>query len=146
MSEKYLFRKLIEDDYEKYLKLINDFRETNFSKEAFVSILNKINNNNSSIWVIVIDDELIATGTIIYEYKFIHDTSILAHIEDICVSKSFRGNNYGQILVNYLIEEAKKKKCYKITLYCDEKLEKFYGLNGFSKKGIQMAIYNNDET
>ena len=68
MSDKYLFRKLTEDDYEKYLKLINDFRETNFSKEAFVSILNKIN-NNSNIWVIVIDNKLIATGTIIYEYK-----------------------------------------------------------------------------
>ena len=138
----YQFRKLNENDYEQYLKLINDFRETSFSKEAFVSILNKINNNNSSIWVIVIENELIATGTIIYEYKFIHDISILAHIEDICVSKSFRGNNYGKILINYLIEEAKKKKCYKITLYCDEKLEKFYGLSGFSKKGIQMAIYN----
>jgi predicted GNAT family N-acyltransferase len=140
-NTNYQFRKLNENDYEKYLKLINDFRETNFSKEAFISILNKINNNNSSIWVIVIEDKLIATGTIIYEYKFIHNISILAHIEDICVSKNFRGNNYGKILINYLIEEAKKKKCYKITLYCDEKLEKFYGVNGFTKKGIQMAIY-----
>jgi len=144
MSNNYIFRKLCENDYEKYLKLINDFRETNFSKEVFISILNKINSNNSSIWIIEINDELIATGTIIYEYKFIHNTSILAHIEDICVSKSFRGNNYGQLLVKYLIKEAKKKECYKITLYCDEKLEKFYNLNGFSKKGIQMAIYNEE--
>jgi GNAT superfamily N-acetyltransferase len=57
------------------------------------------------------------------------------------VSKSFRGNNYGKLLIQYLVEEAKKKECYKITLYCDEKLEKFYGLNGFYKNGIQMAVY-----
>lgn len=137
----YQFRKLNEDDYEKYLKLINDFRETNFTKEAFVSVLDKINNNNSSIWVIVIDEDIIATGTIIYEYKLIHNISILAHIEDICVSKHFRGNSYGQILVKFLINEAKKKDCYKVTLYCDDNLEKFYGINGLCKKGIQMAIY-----
>ena len=141
-NKDYTFRKLTTDDYEKYLSLINDFRETKFSKEEFITTLNKINANNSSIWVIVVDDELIATGTILYEYKFIHNISKLAHIEDICVSKSYRKNNYGKTMVKRLVEEAKKDGCYKITLYCDEKLEHFYADNGFEKKGIQMAIYS----
>jgi len=140
INNNYQFRKLTEHDYEKYLKLINDFRTTNFSKESFISVLNKIN-TNSSIWVIELEEELIATGTIIYEYKLIHDISILAHIEDVCVSKNFRRNNYGQLLIKFLINEAKKKNCYKVTLYCDENLEKFYGINGLCKKGIQMALY-----
>lgn len=136
------FRKLVETDYEQYLKLINEFKKTMFTKEAFISILDKMNTNNSNIWVIEIDGELMATGTILYEYKFIHNISILAHIEDICVSEKHRGKNYGKLLVKYLIEEAKNNTCYKVTLYCDEKLERFYGSNGFLKKGVQMAIYN----
>jgi ribosomal protein S18 acetylase RimI-like enzyme len=32
------------------------------------------------------------------------------HIEDICIDDNYRGNNYGKILMNYLIDEAKKEK------------------------------------
>ena len=137
-----IFRKLTADDYAKYVTLINDFRETVFTEEEFITTLGKMNANNSNIWVMVMNDELIATGTIFYEYKFIHNISKLAHIEDICVSTYHRKNNYGKTMVKHLVEEAKKEKCYKITLYCDEKLEHFYADNGFEKKGIQMAIYN----
>ena len=141
-NEDYIFRKLTVDDYEKYVTLINEFRETVFTKEEFITTLDRINRNNSNIWVITVGDELIATGTILYEYKFIHNISKLAHIEDICVSASHRKNNYGKALVKRLVEEAKSENCYKITLYCDEKLEKFYASNGFEKKCIQMSIYN----
>jgi len=133
-------RKLNENDYEKYLKLINNLRPTQFSKKDFLNILEKIN-NNSSIWVMELDNELISTGTILYEHKFIHNISKLAHIEDICVDEKYRGMKYGEKLINYLVEEAKKNDCYKVNLYCDEKLEKFYEKSSFQKKGIQMAVY-----
>jgi len=137
---EYKIRKLNENDYEKYLKLINNLRPTQFSKEDFLNTLQKIN-INSSIWVMELNNELISTGTILYEHKFIHNISILAHIEDICVDEKFRGKKYGIELINYLVEEAKKNDCYKVNLYCDEKLEKFYEKSNFEKKGIQMAIY-----
>jgi len=137
---EYNIRKLNENDYEKYLKLINNLRPTEFSKEDFLNTLQKIN-INSSIWVMELNNELISTGTILYEHKFIHNISILAHIEDICVDEKFRGKKYGIELINYLVEEAKKNDCYKVNLYCDEKLEKFYEKSSFQKKGIQMAFY-----
>ena len=137
---EYNIRKLNENDYEKYLKLINNLRPTHFSKEDFLYTLKKIN-NNSSIWIMELNNELISTGTILYEHKFIHNISILAHIEDICVDEKFRGKKYGIELINYLVQEAKKNDCYKVNLYCDEKLEKFYEKSNFEKKGIQMAIY-----
>lgn len=133
-------RKLTENDYNNYLVLINEFRSTNFNENKFKQILN-INKNNSDIWVIEKDDELIATGTIIYEHKFIRNICKLAHIEDICVLNKFRGKGYGKILIDYLIEESKKNNCYKITLYCEEEIENFYNKSNFKKKGIQMAIY-----
>lgn len=137
----YTIRKLNENDYEQYLDLINNFRTSQFSKETFLKTLNVIQ-NNSSIWIIEIDDQLIATGTILYEYKFIRNVCKLAHIEDICVSEKYRGQNYGKILINYLVKEATQNNCYKITLDCLENLEKFYGYNGFEKSGIQMTIRN----
>jgi glucosamine-phosphate N-acetyltransferase len=136
----YIIRKLEKDDYEKYILLINDFSETKFSNEDFIKILDKIN-INSDIWIIEKNNEFIATGTILYEYKFIRNISKVSHIEDVCVSKKYRGKNYGTILMNYLIEESKKNNCYKVILDCVDKLEFFYEKSKFKKNGIQMAIY-----
>jgi glucosamine-phosphate N-acetyltransferase len=97
---EYNIRKLNENDYEKYLVLINNLRPTQFSKEDFLNILEKIN-INSSIWIMEINNELVSTGTILYEYKFIHNISKLAHIEDICVDEKYRGQKYGEKLINY---------------------------------------------
>ena len=133
-------RILNKDDYSQYLNLINIFRETSFTKEDFITNLLKIN-NNSNIWVIELNNKLIATGTLLYEYKFIHNISKIAHIEDIWVDNNYRGKNYGKILINHLIGEAKKENCYKVTLYCKEELEKFYKSCNMEKNGIQMAIY-----
>ena len=144
--EYYIIRKLNENDYVEYLKLINQFRPTEFSKEDFINTLCKIS-ENSDIWIMlkkennIIHDEFIATGTILYEHKFIHNISKLAHIEDICVNEKYRGQKCGHHLMKFLINEAIEKKCYKVTLYCNEDLEKFYSLNKFEKKGIQMAMY-----
>jgi len=133
-------RILNKDDYSQYFDLINIFRKTFFTEEEFINNLLKIN-NNSNIWVIELNNKLIATGTLLYEYKFIHNISKIAHIEDICVNNNYRGKNYGKILVNYLINEAKKENCYKVTLYCKEDLEKFYKSCNMEKNGIQMVIY-----
>jgi citrate lyase synthetase len=43
--------------------------------------------------------------------------------------------------MNHLIDEAKKKNCYKVTLYCKEDLENFYKSCNMEKNGVQMAIY-----
>jgi glucosamine-phosphate N-acetyltransferase len=139
--EEYCIRKLEKSDYEEYLELINNFRATQFTLEMFLNILDKIY-ENSVIWVIEYDNKLVATGTILYEYKFIHNICKLAHIEDICVHEKYRGKKFGQILVAHLMQESKREKCYKTTLYCAENLEKFYGLSGLEKTGIQMSMRN----
>jgi glucosamine-phosphate N-acetyltransferase len=135
-------RKLNKNDYDQYIKLISQLSMTHFSEENFILFFDKIVNNNSSIWIIECNNNIIATGTILFEYKYIHNISKLAHIEDICVDEKFRGKGYGEMIINHLCEEANKEECYKINLYCNEKLEKFYGKMMFQKKGIQMAIYN----
>jgi len=136
----YIFRILSKDDYEKYLQLINEFRPTNYTKDQFIHFLEK-ENKNIEIWVIEINNELIASGTILYEIKLIHNISLYAHIEDIIVSSKYRKKGFGHILLNELVEVCKKKKSYKILLDCHEKLINFYEKTGFKKNGDQMVIY-----
>ena len=135
----YIFRTLQESDYEKYLSLINEFRKTIYNKEQFIYFLN--NNKNIHIIVIEKNNELIASGTILYETKLIHDISLYAHIEDIIVSSKYRKNGYGAILLQELIEICKSNNCYKILLDCQDELIKFYEKVGFKKNGFQMVIY-----
>ena len=45
------------------------------------------------------------------------------------------------LLINFVVNEANKEKCYKIILDCDANLEFFYKKSGLEKKGIQMAKY-----
>ena len=136
----YIIRKLNVSDYEKYLNLINQFRSTIFTLEEYKNILSKIE-NNSTIWVIDYNNELIGTTTIIYEYKFIRNIVKLAHIEDVCVDEKYRNKGIGNLLINYVVNEALNENCYKIILDCDEKLENFYKKSGLEKHGIQMAKY-----
>jgi len=138
--DDYLIRKLNVSDYEKYLSLINQFRPTFFTLEDYKNTLSKIE-TNSIIWVIEYNDELIGTTTIIYEYKFIHNISKSAHIEDVCIDKNHRNKGIGNLLINFVVNEANKEKRYKIILDCDANLEFFYKKSGLEKKGIQMAKY-----
>ena len=133
-------RKLCFDDYNNFLNLINQFRPTNFTKEDFIILLTEIS-INADIWLLINDNnQIIATGTILYEKKFIHNISKVAHIEDICVDINHRGKGYGQILMKYLIDQAKENSCYKVILDCDINLIKFYESCGFLNNGLQMSI------
>jgi len=130
------FRKLTSLDYKQYYDLINEFRPTQFSEERFIETLTKIS-AYSDIWVYEKDGELLATGTIIYEHKFLSDICIYAHIEDICVKASHRRQGLGKLLVKHLIERA--RHCYKITLVCADNNILFYEACGLERRGNQMC-------
>lgn len=134
----YIIRELNETDYDSYFKLINDFRDTDFTRDDFIKNLKNIK-QYSNIFVIEKNSELIATGTILFEQKFIFNCSKLAHIEDVCVKKTLRGQGFGKLIVEKLISVAKQQKCYKITLDCSENNTNFYKLYGFEIRGHQMS-------
>ena len=132
-------RELVADDYDRYLPLINHFRPTSFSRADFEAVLNKIN-TTGRIWVIEADDKsLVATATIIYEHKFLWNTCIYAHIEDVCVRTDCRRGGYGKTIVTHLLKEAKRLNCHKVTLDCAAENIPFYTACGLSPRGTQMS-------
>ena len=139
MTEFFMnIRKIHFDDYEKYMIMINEFRETYFTKEQFELTLQYMD-PFSEIWIIEKNNDFIATGTIIYEQKLIYNNGILAHIEDICVKEKYRNSGFGKIIVRHLMELAKEKGCYKVTLVCNENNTYFYEKCGMEKRGFQMS-------
>jgi GNAT superfamily N-acetyltransferase len=130
------FRRLTNSDYLKYHDLINEFRQTTFTEEMFVKKLESIQ-ASSVIWVYEENDVLLATGTIIYEHKFIFDTCIYAHIEDVCVRKTHRRKGLGKLLMRHLMNQA--RHCYKVTLDCADENVQFYKTCGLEPRGNQMC-------
>jgi glucosamine-phosphate N-acetyltransferase len=96
---------------------------------------------NHFIFVIEIDNQIVATGTLFIEPKLIHDVSKIGHIEDIIVSKEYRKMGLGKKMINYLVNLAKQQKCYKVILNCTNNYISFYEKCSFKLTNNQMSIY-----
>jgi len=132
---------------EKYLTLLSMLTDApNIDDDQFNKIMTNIN-NTSLIWICYINQidsdnfNIIGTGTLFIEHKFIHGGKNVAHIEDIVVHQNFRNLKISQTILDKLKEFASNNNCYKIILDCNQNLTQFYIKNNFDVKGIQMAIY-----
>lgn len=129
-------RNLGKNDYAQFIKLI----DTNVSIENYEKFIN----NLSSTHIIIIaeyENKIIATGTLLIEPKLTHNICYMGHIENIFVDNEYRNRGVGKDIVQYLKNYAVKYGCYRIDLVCEEKLEKFYGNMGFTKKQLGMTMF-----
>ena len=135
-----IMRELNKEDYEEYNKLINEFRPSNFqiTREIFENIYDIIF-RNSIIFVLEIDNKLVATGKLLIEQKFIHNLAKYGYIEDVIVSEDYRTKGLGQKMIKYIVDYCKRNKFYKITLTCNEKLCSFYEKNNFEVYQVHMS-------
>jgi len=111
-------------------ELLGTIRNKEVCWDGFVS-----NNSNNAI-VGIYNDQIVAYGNIVIENKIRGETA--GHIEDIVVDRKFRGENYGVELIEELVKIGYDKKCYRITLTCDQSLINFYYKNGFKVNNIAM--------
>ena len=82
-------------------------------------------------------DEIMGTSTLHIIEKVDRRIGL---IEDVVVSKKFRGKLVASSLVKQLILISKEKECYKTILNTNSKTESFYEKLGFTKKDLQMEI------
>lgn len=138
-----MFRHLEIKDYHKnYPNLLKQLNNEDISYVNFENIFQHYQlNPYHSIYVQEHNNQIIVTGSLLIEYKFIHGGNKIGHIEDIIVDKDFRGQKLGYKIVQHLINMAFEQGCYKVILNCDEKLIGFYNKLGFKKKSSGMALY-----
>ncbi len=139
-----LFRRLEENDYNLgYLELLEQLTTVgDIPYDEWINRYNQIHNNTCiQIWVMVCNDDIIATGTIIIEHKFIHNCGKVGHIEDIVVHKDKHGLGIGKKIIDELVNIARNNGCYKVILNTSEKNVGFYEKSGFKLMERQMALY-----
>ena len=70
--------------------------------------------------MLVIEDlhseTIIATATLLVEWKLVHSAGAAGHIEDVVVKDGYRGKNLGLKVVAALHDVARQKGCYKVML------------------------------
>lgn len=87
------------------------------------------------------NDQIVGTGTLVAERKFLFETGIQGHIEDVAIVKSHQGQGLGLALLNALSHVAAQIGCYKTILDCSAKNVKFYEKCGYNQGGCEMQRY-----
>lgn len=80
-------------------------------KQIITFSINHLSNNHS-IYVVEINNKIIASITIIIEAKLIHHLSFVCHIEDLVID--YRNMGLARKLLNVAKDISKKNNCYKI--------------------------------
>lgn len=139
-----MFRLLNENDFEKGFPIILQHLTTvgNWTLKEFLQHFVYLQSKPQETWVFERNNQIMATGSILWETKWIHHGATAAHIEDIVVHPDYQGQGIGKKLILHLIQRCREKQgVYKILLDCDDKNVLFYQKCGFTKKENQMVIY-----
>jgi len=69
--------------------------------------------------------------------------SLVGYIEDVFLDETYRGQKLGEKIVQKIIEEAKKRGCYKLigtSRYGRDKLHAYYESMGFKDHGKEFRL------
>lgn len=147
-GHEYQFRLLQKEDFDRGflscmegLTLVGEITREEFG-ESFAARA-----SSGTLTVVAADtetDQIIATGSLILERKFVRNCGLVGHIEDIATCEDYRGKKLGETVVRCLKSIADASGCYKTILDCRDELIPFYGKNGFKKKETQCVAYNQE--
>jgi glucosamine-phosphate N-acetyltransferase len=132
---------------EKHLSLLSELSiVTELDNNLYLEHVEKISNMGTIIVCYIgtplsENFDIIASGTIIIEPKFIRGGKNVGHIEDIVVKSTYRGRHLSKDILNILKNISRENNCYKVILDCNEEVQRVYIKLGFEQKGIQMGLY-----
>ncbi len=87
------------------------------------------------------DNEIIATGTLLVQINLSHSGKPYGHVENVVTDTRFRGKGIGLEVVKSLLSEARKRNCYKVILNCELHNIPFYMKCGFHETGkVEMRV------
>lgn len=134
------FRAIKEQDVDQVFILLNQLKKIEIDNIDRNKAWNDFNSNTSSNSIVgIYNNKIVAYGSVVIENKIRGE--VAGHIEDIVVDTEVRGKMIGVLLIKELIEVARKKGCYRITLFCKEELINFYSRNGFKVNNVVMKKY-----
>lgn len=138
-----VIRELVKEDlWNGFLTTLDSLKETSkIDKEESQKIFEKINSNPDHIIAVAeLNGKIVGATTLLIESKFIHNGGTVGHIEDVVVDKNFQGEKIGEKIINYLLEVAKNRDCYKTILDCTDDVKRFYEKLGFKHTANELRF------
>ena len=131
-------REIKKVDMDMVIKMLQDISSFEPKKSERQEIFSEfISQSNVSGFVYLLENTIVGYGSLVFETKI--RGGRVGHVEDIVVNSKYRGKNIGLKIIHHLIEESKKRKCYKVSLVCKEHNTIFYEKCGLSIDGISMS-------
>ncbi|XP_050405154.1 glucosamine 6-phosphate N-acetyltransferase [Patella vulgata] len=133
-----VMRPLCLEDYDRgYMELLDEHVPgPKISKQQFTERFIKMKSAGDIHFVTVIEDlntnKTIASATLVNELKFLFGGTSRGRIEDVVVSKPYRGRQFAKILVETLTLLAAELGCYEASLETDEDKVPLYSKFGYT--------------
>jgi GNAT superfamily N-acetyltransferase len=151
-----VFRNATIDDLPQVLKLVADIvvseNPIRYADEvlsdpplhAYIEAFKKITSWPNEAIVGVIENEIVAYLQITYVPGLIHRGQSRAIVEDVRVSRNWRGTNLGRQIMSKAIERAKQNECWVLQLttnkWRDDAIQ-FYEKIGFQRTHEGFRVY-----
>lgn len=121
-------RKAKIEDFDEILGLVHQLSPLKEGEgEVDLGVFKKIiHDENHEIYVVDSDKGLIGTGMLLVQLNLSHGGRPSGHIENVVVDEKQRGKGVGKKIVDFLLDRAKERNCYKVILNCKEKNISFY--------------------
>ena len=134
-------RPLERGDYGKgYLSLLSQLTKVgDCSREAYEKQFDHMRAAHGCYYIIVVENtalnKVVASGSLVMEHKFTHNTALRGRIEDIVVDSGYRKLHLGLFLVELLTALSEVLRSYKTSLDCKQPLVGFYEKAGYKAEG-----------
>ncbi|CAH1792234.1 unnamed protein product [Owenia fusiformis] len=145
-GDNLILRPLQASDYDTgFLQILGQLTSVgDVSREMFQSRFDSMKACKDTYYILVLEDictsQVIGAASLIVEQKFIHSAAMRGRVEDVVVSKDYRGKQLGKLLVQTLTLLAKHVGCYKVTLECSDDNIKFYNNFGYEKSAENYMV------
>ena len=121
-----------------------DLFRSNAQQYSASQILNLLGKQETPVFVAVEDGKVLGCGSCVIE-QYRNDPVMTDHvslyIDDLCVLEEYRGQHIGTALYQKIVEYAKYRGCYNVTLNvwsCNEDAMKFYESLGLKTRKVGM--------
>lgn len=130
--------------------------------EAWAAQFQAMRSEPAAYYIVVIvsreTDQIVASGGVFVERKFLRGLGRVGHIEDIAVAREMQGKKLGLRMIEVLTQISENVGCYKTILNCNENnigtfyvscqgrlppslfFPAFYEKCGYEKREVEMVI------
>ena len=121
-----------------------DLFRGNAQKYGPSQVLEMLEKQENPIFVAVEGDKVLGYGFCMmetYKQHSVMNDRVTLYIDDLCVLEAYRGQHIGSAIYRHILEYAKYRGCYNVTLNvwsCNESAMKFYESMGMKPQKVGM--------